>query len=113
MPTFNIDSANISVLSSNSTTFSGSLFGTSSWAQNVTSASYSYTASSAISASIALTASFLSGSVTSASYAYTASSSVSSSWAVSSSRAISASWAPNIVEEPIPAGAKLYLFYNY
>jgi hypothetical protein len=55
--------------------FTGSLFGTASWAQNfsgsVTSASYAYTASSAISSS----------------YAFTASSAISSSYAATASTA--------------------------
>lgn len=66
--------------------FTGPLSGTSSWANNVVSASY------------AKTASILLGSVISASYAGTASvllgSIVSSSYALSSSNAISASYAP-------------------
>ena len=58
--------------------FTGSLQGTASWAQNVVSASYALSASyvpggSSISASYAATASVLLGSVTSASYAATSS----------------------------------------
>ena len=60
----------------------GSLHGTASWAENVTSSSYAYTASSAISSSFSDTS-------ISASYSYTASSAISASWAISSSRAIS------------------------
>ncbi len=56
---------------------SGSLIGTSSWAENVTSASFASTASfltgTATSASFASTASFLTGTATSASYAISAS----------------------------------------
>jgi hypothetical protein len=66
----------------------GSLFGTASWAQNfitssVTSASYAFTASSAVSSSFA-------GSAISSSYAFTASSAISSSFA---NNTISASYA--------------------
>jgi hypothetical protein len=70
----------------------GSLFGTASWATNfitssVTSASYAFTASSAISSSFA-------GSAISSSYAFTASSAISSSFAgntISSSYSFTAS----------------------
>ena len=70
------------------TDLTGSLFGTASWATNfitssVTSASYAFTASSAISSSF-------SGNTISSSYAFTASSAISSSFA---SNSISASYA--------------------
>jgi hypothetical protein len=65
------------------TNITGSLFGTASWAQNfitssVTSASYAFTASSAINASASLVS-------VSSSYAYTASSAISSSYALTAS----------------------------
>ena len=80
--------------------FTGSLFGTASWATNfltssVTSASYAFTASSAVSAFTASSAVSASLSI-SASYAFTASSAVSAftaSSAVSSSLSVSSSFA--------------------
>lgn len=93
------------------TGFTGSLFGTASWAQNsltasyalnvsgtianAVSASYAFTASSAISSSQAQTASYVLNAISS-SYAYTASSAISAftaSSAISSSLSISSSYA--------------------
>lgn len=73
----------------------GSLFGTSSWAQNfitssVTSASYAFTASSAVSASYVLNA-------ISSSFAFTASSAVNSFNTVTASHALTASSADNFL----------------
>lgn len=84
----------------------GSLFGTSSWAQNVVSASYALSASNVLSSSYALSAS----SVLSSSYALSASSVLSSSYALSSSFAVSASWAPSstVVFAVTSSGSSIY-----
>jgi len=93
-------------LRSGSYNITGSLFGTSSYADFALTASFVQTASFTVSSSYALTASFaqnaqtasfFSGSIlnaVSASYALTASFAISSSTSISSSFAVSASWAP-------------------
>ena len=96
----------------------GSLFGTASWAENfftssVTSASYAFTASSAVnsfnavSASYALTASSAINSftATSASYALTASSAIDSFTATSASYALTASSAINSISSSYLSGS--------
>jgi len=105
--------------SSVSASFTGSLFGTASYANNANSASYALNASSATSASFATTAasatsaSFATSAASatsasfatttiSASYTLSASYALSASSAISASFATSASWAPFI---PTPTGS--------
>ena len=77
----------------NATSFTGSLFGTSSWSvssSQAISSSWAISSSQAVSASYALSSS----QATSASFSVSSSRAVSASFAISASRAVSASWAP-------------------
>jgi hypothetical protein len=77
----------------NATSFTGSLFGTSSWSvssSKAISSSWAISSSQAVSASYALSSS----QATSASFSVSSSRAVSASFAISASRAVSASWAP-------------------
>jgi len=88
----------------------GSLFGTSSWAENTQTSSYVETAQTAsyilnaVSSSYALTASYVETAQT-ASYVLSSSYALSSSFSTSSSFAMSASWAPSLPIFPFTGSA--------